>query len=171
MDEHPVPAGALPHPQLAKVDVCVRRHAGVLGSGARMVANVPALWEQSRPHHAGDHDLFSGRSNAVSQFATTASTTTTTVTAPECVCCPPGSCSRRARATPRGALASTYVSAKAQGSFTVTHANNSPDRSHVRLSRIRVSPWAGSLICSRDRARRRTRARAASPVGTGLWRA
>jgi hypothetical protein len=90
-----------------------------------MSGNVPALTERNPVRiMQAIRDLFSGRSNAVGQFTLTASTTTTTVTAPN------ASVASRIVFSPRtsnaaGALASTYVSAKAQGSFTVTHANNS----------------------------------------------
>lgn len=89
-----------------------------------MSGNVPALTERNPVRILqAIRDLFAGRSNAVGQFTLTASTTTTTVTAPN------ASVASRITFSPRtsnaaAALGSTYVSAKAQGSFTVTHANN-----------------------------------------------
>jgi hypothetical protein len=66
--------------------------------------------------------LMEGRSNAIGQLTLTATTTTTTVAAPNCG---PNSevflSPRTANAA--GALATTYVSAVAAGSFTLTHAN------------------------------------------------
>ncbi len=65
-----------------------------------------------------------GRSNATSTVTLTASATTTTATA---VNCAEGSqvflSPKTANAA--GALATTYISTIANGSFTITHANNS----------------------------------------------
>lgn len=88
-----------------------------------MSGNVPALTERNPVRILqAIRDLFAGRSNAVNSFTLTASTTTTTVTAPNM------SVDTHITFSPRtsnaaAALATTYVSAKAQGSFTVTHAN------------------------------------------------
>jgi hypothetical protein len=64
-----------------------------------------------------------GRSNATNTVTLTANTTTTTVTA---VNCAEGSqvflSPKTANAA--GAVATTYISAIANGEFTITHANN-----------------------------------------------
>jgi hypothetical protein len=71
-------------------------------------------------------ELFEGRSNAVGAFTLVASATSTTVTAANC------GAGSSVLLTPTSAQAATevgngtiYVSTVANGSFTVTHANNS----------------------------------------------
>lgn len=69
-------------------------------------------------------ELTKGRSNAVGSFTLTASATSTVVTAMNC-----GSDSYPflipLTANAAAALGTTYISAIDNGSFTVTHANNS----------------------------------------------
>lgn len=70
-------------------------------------------------------DLFEGRSNASGSFTVMDNDTTTTVTAINCS----ATSTIFLQATSANAAAeigngTLYVSAKAQGSFTVTHANN-----------------------------------------------
>lgn len=91
-----------------------------------MSGSVPAPSETSLTRIVRSiRDLFEGRSNAAGSFTLTASTTTTTVTATNC-----SSSSTiffsptTANAAAEIAAGGCYVSAKAQGSFTVTHANN-----------------------------------------------
>ena len=67
-------------------------------------------------------ELASGRSNAHGVFTLTTSTTSTVVTNANCAA---ASCVKITPTTANaaGALATTYIAA-ANGSFTVTHANN-----------------------------------------------
>lgn len=69
--------------------------------------------------------LAQGRSNAVGTFTLTASAATTTVTAPNCgagsvVLLSPTT----AHASAEVGAGTIYISAVANGSFTITHANN-----------------------------------------------
>lgn len=71
------------------------------------------------------NQLAQGRSNATGSFSLTASDTTTTVTAPTCgagsvVTLQP----KTANAAAELGAGTIYVSAVANGSFTVTHAND-----------------------------------------------
>ena len=71
----------------------------------------------------GVRDLFAGRSNAFGRITLTVSATTTVVTAANCAI------NSEIFLTPRTAnaaavLASTFISATAAGSFTVTHPSN-----------------------------------------------
>jgi hypothetical protein len=67
--------------------------------------------------------LVEGRNNAVGRFTLTPGATTTIVSQPNCSKdCEPQFSARTASAAT--ALATTYVSAVNQGSFTVTHANS-----------------------------------------------
>lgn len=67
--------------------------------------------------------LVEGRNNAASRFTLTPNATTTVVSHPNCSRdCEPQFSARTLNAA--AALATTYVSAVDQGSFTVTHANN-----------------------------------------------
>lgn len=69
------------------------------------------------------HELANGRNNAVDEFTLTPNATTTVVSHPNCsVDCQPQFSARTANAA--AALATTWISAIDQGSFTVTHANN-----------------------------------------------
>jgi len=73
----------------------------------------------------GVRDLFEGRSNAAGSFTVMANAASTTVTAPNCS----ADSKIFLQATSSNAAAEVgngtiYVSAKAQGSFTVTHANS-----------------------------------------------
>lgn len=91
-----------------------------------MSGTVPAPSETSWPRIVRSvRDLFEGRSNAAGSFTLTASATSTSVTATNC------SASSTIFFAPTTANAAAeigaggmYVSAKAKGSFTVTHANN-----------------------------------------------
>lgn len=73
----------------------------------------------------GIRDLFEGRSNAYGSFTITESAATTVVTAPNCS---PSSVilltPTTANAAAELASGNMYVSAKAQGAFTVTHTNS-----------------------------------------------
>mgnify|MGYP000903335130 FL=1 len=90
-----------------------------------MSGNVPALTERNPVRiMQAIRDLFAGRSNAANQFTLTANTTTTTVTAPNVSVDTHYTFGART-ANAAAALANMYVSTKAQGSFTLTHANNS----------------------------------------------
>jgi hypothetical protein len=66
--------------------------------------------------------LMEGRSNAVGSLTLTAGTTSTAVSAPNCGPSSEVFLSPRT-ANAAGALGTTYVSAVASGSFTLTHAN------------------------------------------------
>jgi hypothetical protein len=87
--------------------------------------NVPAPNETSLPRIVrGIRDLFEGRANCFGSFTCTPNQATTTVTAPNC------GLDSEVIITAKTANAATelgngtiYVSAVAQGSFTVTHAN------------------------------------------------
>lgn len=69
------------------------------------------------------YQLVEGRNNAVDRFTLRAGFTTTVVTHPNCsMDCEPQFSARTANAA--AALATTYISAVDQGSFTLTHANN-----------------------------------------------
>lgn len=73
----------------------------------------------------GIRDLFEGRSNAVGRFTCTESAATTVVTAPNCgleseIFLQPVT----ANAAAELGAGTIYVSAVAQGAFTVTHANS-----------------------------------------------
>ena len=89
-----------------------------------MAGNVPDLGETALSRIVqAIRELFEGRSNAVGEVTLTASTTTTTVTSDTCgdesvILLSP----RTANAA--AALATTYVSAVGNGTFTLTHANN-----------------------------------------------
>ena len=92
-----------------------------------MSGNVPIPTEQD-PYKIvrAVRELFEGRSNAVGKLTLTANATSTTVTAANC-----GAAST-VLLTPTSAQAAAevgngtiYVSAVANGSFTLTHANNS----------------------------------------------
>jgi len=92
-----------------------------------MSGNAPASSEKDPVRICrGIRDLFTGRSNAAGSFALTASATTTTVTAPNC-----GADSeiflqaKTAHAAAEVGNGTIYISAVAQGQFTVTHASNS----------------------------------------------
>lgn len=88
-----------------------------------MSGNVPSLTERNPVRIVqAIRDLFSGRSNAAGQFTLTANTTTTTVTAPNASVDTHITFGART-ANAAVATANMYISAKAQGSFTVTHAN------------------------------------------------
>jgi hypothetical protein len=70
-------------------------------------------------------DLYEGRSNAKGQFTCTTGAASTVVTAPNCgleseIFLFP----RHANAASELGAGTIYVSAVAQGAFTVTHANN-----------------------------------------------
>lgn len=66
--------------------------------------------------------LVEGRNNASGRFTLTPGATTTIVAHPNCsIDCEPQFSPRTANAA--AAVATTYVSAVEQGSFTVTHAN------------------------------------------------
>jgi hypothetical protein len=68
-------------------------------------------------------ELVEGRHNAGGAFTLTPGATTTVVNHPNCsMDCYPVFSARTANAA--AALATTYISAINQGSFTVTHANN-----------------------------------------------
>lgn len=67
--------------------------------------------------------LAMGRSNATGTVTLTTSATTTAVTAPNCGAGSVISLSPKT-ANAAGALATTYVSAVAAGTFTLTHASN-----------------------------------------------
>lgn len=68
-------------------------------------------------------ELVEGRHNAADRFTLTPGATTTVVSHPNCSRdCEPQFSARTANAA--AALATTYISAVNQGSFTVTHANN-----------------------------------------------
>lgn len=89
-----------------------------------MSGNVPALTERNPVRIVqAIRDLFAGRSNAVGQFTLTANTTTTTVTAPNASVASKITFGAKT-ANAAAATANMYISAQAQGSFTVTHANN-----------------------------------------------
>ena len=70
-------------------------------------------------------ELYEGRSNATGSFTVTQNAATTVVTAPNCS---PDSKvflqATSANAAAEVGAGTIYVSAKAQGSFTVTHANS-----------------------------------------------
>jgi hypothetical protein len=92
-----------------------------------MSGNVPIPTEQD-PYKIvrAVRELFEGRSNAVGSFTVTVNATGTTVTAANCgvgstVLLTPTS----AQAAAEVGNGTIYVSAVANGSFTVTHANNS----------------------------------------------
>lgn len=91
-----------------------------------MAGNPPHLYEE-RPFRivTAIRDLFEGRSNAVGTVTLTASTTTTTVTnltsgADSKIFLFPTTANGSAELAAGGC----YISATAQGSFTITHANN-----------------------------------------------
>lgn len=95
-----------------------------------MSGNVPDLGETSLTRAIqAIRELFEGRSNAVGTVTLTASATTTTVTSETCgdesvILLSPKTANAAA------ALATTYVSSVGNGTFTLTHANNSQtDRS------------------------------------------
>lgn len=68
-------------------------------------------------------ELVEGRHNAANRFTLTPGATTTVVNHPNCSKdCEPQFSARSLNAA--AALATTFVSAVNQGSFTVTHANN-----------------------------------------------
>jgi hypothetical protein len=92
-----------------------------------MSGNVPIPTEQD-PYKIvrAVRELFEGRSNAVGSVTLTANATSTTVTAANCgvgstVLLTPTS----AHAAAEVGNGTIYVSAVANGSFTLTHANNS----------------------------------------------
>jgi hypothetical protein len=92
-----------------------------------MSGNVPIPTEQD-PYKIvrAVRELFEGRSNAVGKLTLTANATSTTVTAANCgigstVLLTPTS----AHAAAEFGNGTIYVSAVANGSFTLTHANNS----------------------------------------------
>lgn len=67
--------------------------------------------------------LVEGRNNAVGRFTLTPGATTTIVNHPNCSTdCEPQFSARTASAA--AALATTYISAVSQSSFTITHANS-----------------------------------------------
>jgi len=69
------------------------------------------------------YQLVEGRHNAADRFTLTPGATTTTVNHPNCSKdCEPQFSARTANAA--AALATTYISAVGQGSFTVTHLNS-----------------------------------------------
>ncbi len=91
-----------------------------------MAGNVPSLYEKD-PFRLSQaiNELFMGRSNAHGTCTLTANVTTTTVTAENC-----GDESQvflfptTANAAAEVGNGTIYVSAVANGSFTLTHANN-----------------------------------------------
>jgi hypothetical protein len=90
-----------------------------------MAGNVPHQREKDPVRIVqGVRDLFAGRSNAVGECTLTPSQATTTVTAANC-----GLDSQvflfplTANAAAELAAGGLYVSARARGSFTLTHAN------------------------------------------------
>ena len=90
-----------------------------------MSGNVPALSEKDPFRFAqAINELFQGRSNAVGSVTLTASATSTAVAAENC-----GDESQvflfPKTANAAAALATTYVTAVGNGTFTITHANNS----------------------------------------------
>jgi hypothetical protein len=92
-----------------------------------MSGNVPIPTEQD-PYKIvrAVRELFEGRSNAVGRFTLAANAASTTVTAANCgaastVLLTPTS----AHAAAEVGSGTIYVSAVANGSFTLTHANNS----------------------------------------------
>jgi hypothetical protein len=88
--------------------------------------NVPAPNETSLPRIVrGIRDLFEGRSNCFGSFTCATGAATTVVTAPNCgldseIIFSP----KTANAAAELGAGTIYVSAVAQGSFTVTHANS-----------------------------------------------
>lgn len=89
-----------------------------------MAGNVPSLSERDPFRFAqAINELFQGRSNAVGECTLTASATTTTVTADNC-----GDESQvflfPRTANAAAALATTFISAVGNGTFTITHASN-----------------------------------------------
>lgn len=89
-----------------------------------MAGNVPSLSERD-PFRIVQavNELFQGRSNAIGECTLTASATSTVVSAENCgdesqVFLSPKTANAAA------ALATTYISAVTNGSFTITHANN-----------------------------------------------
>lgn len=93
---------------------------------ANLSGNVPAPNETDLIRIVkGIRDLYEGRSNASGEFTCELNQATTVVTAPNC------SPSSRIFLEPATSAAATekgngtiYVSARAQGAFTVTHANS-----------------------------------------------
>lgn len=90
-----------------------------------MAGNVPGLYEKDPFRFAQAlNELFQGRSNAVGTCTLAASATTTVVSAENC-----GDESQvflfPKTANAAGAVATTYVSSIGNGTFTITHANNS----------------------------------------------
>lgn len=91
-----------------------------------MAGNVPSLTEKN-PVLAlqAIRDLFQGRSNAVGSVTLTANQATTVVTATNCgASSQPFLMPRTANAAAEVGGGTIYVSAVANGSFTITHANN-----------------------------------------------
>lgn len=89
-----------------------------------MAGNVPSLSEKD-PFRLSQaiNELFQGRSNAIGSCTLTASATSTVVTAENC-----GDESKvflmPETANAAAAVATTYITAVGNGSFTITHANN-----------------------------------------------
>lgn len=94
-----------------------------------MAGNVPHIYEKNPVRiNQALRDLFQGRSNAVGAVTLTANDTTTTVTAANC-----GEDSKiflmptTANAAADFGSGSLYVSAVANGTFTITHPNDADE--------------------------------------------